>query len=232
MNEKKKIRILWKHKRTTKIFFAIGVILLAVVLILSDIGIIPGVGEYLSVWEILLSVVLIFCMGQGLIEGSPWQTMIPLTVLFCTFQDELAQLVGYREEKFVSTGVVILAALLVAIGWSGLRGQWKKKSSGRFGDAAVYVDAKDLGTYRVDNKLGSYDLFVENPEAYAGDGTIEVDNKLGSVTIHIPRDWSVLVEMDNKLGSVDLRGGNGNGPRLTVSGENKLGEVEIVRLKN
>lgn len=237
----------WKSSRVNKILLSLILILAAVFLVLTDVGLIPDVGTHLSVWEILVGALFGFFALRGLVLQRPLRTMTSLTILFFVFQDELAYLLGRQDGKLLSAWVVLLAAALITVGWGGLLGAKKRKwrakldeklnlhignTNGKghaLGSTSVYVDAKNLGVYWVENVLGEYDLFVENPEAYTGDGTIEIDNKLGEVTLHIPRDWNVRIEVDNKLGEVNVTKGNGNGPLLTITGSNSLGEITIAR---
>ena len=67
-------------------------------------------------------------------------------------------------------------------------------------------------------------------DKYEGGGVLEIDNNLGSMDIHVPADWHIIMQVDNSLGATSEPDDIGNGPTLTIRGDNNLGSVSVDRV--
>ena len=160
----------------------------------------------------------------------------------------LAALVEEGSARFAPTWVVILAAALLQIGFSVIlpkrkysgypesnvspSGTARSANDGFFendlGSSACYVDAGRLGYFRAKNDLGKLDVYIENAEAYQGNGTIEVTNDLGQTVIHVPTGWAVDNQITASLGAVSCSVPSTGAPMLKLVGTCDLGNVNII----
>lgn len=230
----------------SNVFWGIALIASAVVLLLNGLfGDIPIV-------SLLIGIFAVSWIISEIVKGNPQNIFIPAAILFCALQRHISGWLGYGGEKFISTWIVILAAILLQIGVRILmpRGRnWKRfihntgntdvsaasqTSSGEdffendMGASTYYVDAARLGTFRLSNDLGKLDVYIENPEMYAGGGTLVVSNDLGQMNIHIPTGWGVINKMQMDLGAVNCSVSQDGSPLLTVEGTCDLGNVNIM----
>lgn len=232
-----------------KIFWGIGLIASAIILLLNALlGDIP-------VLSVFFSIMAGAWLLSELADGHPNRIFLPLALIFVFLQNHIALRFGHH--RFISPWIVILSAILLQIGVTILMPRHKKwnigfnhkpgnvdisnasgtcgeTSSGEdffendLGASTCYVDASRLGTFRVTNDLGKLDVYIENPEQYAGNGTLIVSNDLGQMNIHIPRGWGVINNVSVDLGVVQCNVPQSGSQVLTVTGSCDLGNVNII----
>lgn len=236
-----------------KIFIALGLILIAVILILDAANVLSPltsvIGE-ISAFRIALGLFLLAFTAERIVKGKLHEIFLPLALIFMLFEKNVAMLLGMENPNIVHNGILVLAAILLSVGFNMLFGNVKKKRTRRkvsaqinssakyeysdnktkcsLGSSAVYIDCETLSPRFIENNLGACSVYFENPEKYASDGSIHVENNLGSMTIHVPAAWSVVNMIESSIGSV-------HAPKcektdafiLTVYGENNLGSVSI-----
>ena len=236
-----------------KIFIALGLILVAVLLILDAANVLSPltsvIGE-ISAFRIALGLFLLAFTAERIVKGKLHEIFLPLALIFMLFEKNVAMLLGMENPNIVHNGILVLAAILLSVGFSMLFGNVKKKrirrkvsaqinSSAKYeysdnktkcslGSSAVYIDCETLSPRFIENNLGACSVYFENTEKYAGDGSIHVENNLGSMTIHVPAAWSVVNMIESSLGNVHApKCEKTDAPVLTVYGENNLGSVSI-----
>ena len=258
-------------KRTfgrSNVFWGVALILTALLIVFDAVGKNLGFVE-LPLFRIILCVLIAAWGVSELIKGRFAHIFLPLGFIFAILQRNIAGWVGHvgpaldengREvidaatgvlktepKLFVSTWIVILAALLLQIGFSVILPKRKTVSNGHLnvegksrteegegyfendlGASACYIDAAKLGSHRVENNLGKLDVYIENAEAYASGGVIEVENDLGQTVIHIPEGWAVDNRIETSLGSVSCSVPAQGSPMITLTGSCDLGNVNIV----
>ena len=227
----------------SNVFWGIALICAALLLIIDSVGSNLGFFE-LPVFKIILCVLIGAWGVTEVMKGKPQNIFLPLAFIFAILQDDISVWVGHGGEKFVSTWIVIVAGLLLQIGFSALvpKGRIRAGASGAnggsvergdgyyendLGASTCYVDAAKLGYYKVENDLGKLDVYIENVEAYTGSGTLEVDNNLGQTVIHVPAGWAVENRVTSSLGSVTCSVPTTGSPMLTIIGSCDLGNVSI-----
>ena len=230
--------------KMVKIFWGVGFILFAVVLILDAVGvmapIMSTVGE-ISLLTALLALLFLSYAISRLFKGKIGEIFIPLAFVFVLFEKNIAFVCGLEGSNIINNGVVFGCAALLWIGFSILfSGKKHNKNHGHFSGkrtrggvnlaAAVnYIDASTFREEWVENNLGALSIYFENADKYEGGGILYVDNNLGATEINVPSSWRYSQSIDNSLGSVSapLEGGDPEGPLLIIKGDNNLGAISI-----
>ncbi|MBR7092154.1 MAG: hypothetical protein IKI50_03225 [Clostridia bacterium] len=220
-------------------FWGIVLILAAVVLILDGVGV--GFGLGITPWRILAGVLLAAWLVYEIVKLNFTDVFFPLAFLFIAFKEPIATAFG-REDGLISSWVVLLAALLLTIGFKEI---FKRKpvvsvngqeytvphdqSGGKIGRQTLYFDAADLSRAVVSKNLGYVEVFINNREAYTGGGTITVTENLGMLDIHIPADWDVVTQASENLGRVNIPPRNISGSRsVTLVITENLGQINVI----
>lgn len=245
-------------KRTlgrSNVFWGVALILSALLIILDAVGQNLGFIE-LPVFKIIICILIAAWGVSELVKGRFSHIFLPLGFIFAILQTNIYQwvhagdpgleaLVEAGKAYFVRTWIVILAALLLQIGFSVLLPKKKEYVPGRpgqasytdrddgyfendLGSSACYVDAARLGYYRAKNDLGKLDVYIENADAYRGGGTIEITNDLGQTVIHIPTGWAVDNQIVASLGTVSCSVPTSGSPSIKLVGTCDLGSVSII----
>ncbi len=219
----------------------IGIVLVlaAVLLVLEGLGM--GFGAYgISLWKVALGVLLVAWLLKELIRLRIENIFFPIAFIFILFEENIAGLLGREDGNIISNWYVILAAVLLTVGFNEIFHVVRKEkycgyveapSSGHvFGGSTTYIDAADLGKRTVNNEFGNTTVYIENKEAYLGNGVIRVDNAFGNMVLHVPSNWYVSVDIENGFGSVATpRNDNVSAPRLEIIGENGFGTIRIIK---
>ncbi|MBQ7499409.1 MAG: hypothetical protein IJT91_00780 [Clostridia bacterium] len=193
-----------KRTRFNPIFFGIALIVAAVLLILDGVGV--GLGAGVGPVRIILGVAFLGWMIDRLIYLDVPGIFFPLGFLFITFKEPLIRMTGANIR--ISNWTVLLAALLLTIGFYVLLPKRNKISSGnvnvgnRIGTSNIYIDAGELGESCVSNILGFANVFFTNKDAYTGGGTIIIRENAGNITLHVPSDWYVATQISDNVGNV------------------------------
>ena len=234
--------------KTWKIFWGLGFILAAVLIILDAIDVqIPFTqifGDVSLIAAILGLFLLIYTLAR-LIKGKLTDIFFPLAFIFMLFEKNIAHLAGREDENIINNWLVLLIALLLTIGVSILfpkrngclkvnhdfRGDTKihhSTSENALGSSTIYVDASTMTPSLVENNLGSCQIHFQNVDNYKGDGVLNIETNLGSMVIHVPSSWTVKSSVDCNLGAFNCpKNINTDGPLLFIKGEANLGAITV-----
>lgn len=230
--------------KTWKIFWGIGLILAAAVLLLDAFGVITpflDVVGGISAIQIVGALLLLSFIISRIIKLKFAEIFVPLALIFMIFEKNIAFYLGLESDNIINNGLLIGCAILLAIGVGILTPKRKrekvfsfKSSSGskhyerEGGSATTYFDCKDFVEENISNRLGETVVHFENEDEYTGGGVLNVDNKLGETVIYVSSRWNVRVNVVSHLGATEQVGhGDKDGPTLTINGNNALGEVLI-----
>lgn len=144
----------------------------------------------------------------------------------------------------ISTGTLILAAVLAAIGFGMIfrpRKIWKIKnkeglegfSSGKdgitFGSGSRYINSEDFVYDRVSCSFGSAAIYFDNARIVGESATFDVEVSFGTVTLYVPSSWQVELEVDNAFGTVSNPCNvNSKDKTLYVKGEVAFSSLKII----
>ena len=237
------------HK-TGKILFGILIIAVAVFLLLESFGVISASG-ILSIpfWKLGLSLLLVWQMINELRHMRVYGIFFPLAIIALILEKEISAWMGLADGYIGSTGLILLIALLLTVGFSiliprswlvrhlgrkgknkndYLRGEWNTHNT-HLGSKTVYIDAGKNFYENVGVNLGSAAVYFTNTEAYPGGGVVNLDVNLGSITLYLPTDWTVESKIDNNLGSVSIEESGAADPSkvLLLVGDNNLGTISV-----
>ena len=228
--------------KMTGIFFGIVLLAVAALIVIDALGTSLGFLDIggLPIIRIVIGVALLYFAVKAVIDRRVYGCVLPLAIIFLLFEKELASLAG--KEDLIPTWTVIVVALLLTIGLAFIfphRGKRKADgkhyyvSSGKdnmMSEHTEYIDCTDFVNASYTNKLGQLNLCFANTENYVGGGVLDIDNSLGETDIRVPAGWRLNIQIDSALGDVEIPVSVNEGPLLTITGSNRLGEVNIRRV--
>lgn len=213
------------HLTGAPIFWGLVLILAAAALILDGAGISFGAG--ITALHIVGGILLLAWLVTGIVKGRFWSVFFPLAFLFMLFEAPLAGLLGRDDPNIISNWLVLLAALLLTIGFRLL---FRRKKAGGMsvGSRTLYLDGGDLSDVVIAENLGQVNVYITNPKHYTGGGRITVSENLGQVVLHIPGDWFVQAESSENLGSVSVPSQTYTGGKtILLYARENLGQVVV-----
>lgn len=236
-------------KNMWKLFWGLGFILVAVLIVLDALGVfapfVSAFGE-ISIWAIVGGLLLLCFAISQLFSGNIGNFFVPLAVIFMIFEENIAHYFGIGDESgnIINNWLLLLVAVMLGIGFSilfsGIRRRKRRRKSGcewshgdqvkvrgSIGSSVRYIDCEGFKYEEIENDLGSCTVYFENVEKYEGGGVLSVENNLGNTVIYVPEEWHIVLRVENNLGGVVTPKDNGNGPVLTITGENNLGSVTV-----
>lgn len=222
-----------KRLRFSPIFWGLVLITAAVLLILDGVGV--GLGEGIGPVRIILGVGFFAWFLYELIRLRISAIFFPLAFLFITFKKPIAALIGKDGSKLISNWTVLLAALLLTIGFIVLLPKRKKqpenkvKVGNRFGTSTIYLDSTDLNGATVADIFGSAQVYFTNRESYAGGGVVNICDNMGNIVVHVPGDWQVITTASDNLGNVSVPEHEGvAGKSLELRITDNMGKITVV----
>ena len=216
-----------------KLFFGLGFILLALVVLLDAFHVLDpmksAVGD-ISIIKLLLAVMFLGYAVSQACKRKIEQIFIPLAVAFLLLEENFGALAKPPVDDLVSNWLIIGCAVLLHIGFSVLfsdggftvtvhgeqgeehteeeydtvAGKRTRHSSATLTSTVFYIDADTFGTEYVESNLSSTVIRFDNPEKYMGGGELHIENNLGSLVVEIPKEWRFEADIDKFLGSVKI----------------------------
>jgi len=98
-----------------------------------------------------------------------------------------------------------------------------------FGDSSKYIHSDSFQKGYCECNLGHLSVYFDNVELHPNGAEITMNCSLGSMELYLPRHWNVKINVDAILGGVDEmpRREIPHGPTVTISGQVRLGALEI-----
>lgn len=228
-----------------KIFWGLGFILAAVLIVLDAVGVIAplvGVMGEISVFA-LLGVLFFLAMIISLcVKGKLSQIFFPLAFIFMIIEKNIAKLCGFESDNIIHNGLVLLIALFLSVGFGMLFSSKRRKrkkhgytvtynindSKDNDDNDADYGDADDDDKKRqfaAGGSLGSHTVYVDC-KSFCPD---IVENNLGACVVHFENVEEYVgnktLRVDNNLGAMTI-----NVPsswHVVTSIDNNLGDVKV-----
>ncbi|MBQ3230065.1 MAG: hypothetical protein IJB49_03505 [Clostridia bacterium] len=224
---------------TKRIFFGIVLLAVAAALICYSIGLGPELSG-VPLYKIILGLVLLAWIFKKIFFSYAlrhrFQIAIPLALLFMLFEKEIAFWAGLPEENIVNNWLIAAAAIICHFAVCLIipkshRSIFSKRigSDHAFSSEMLYIDAVASPNASVTNHLGNREVFYQNVESIADDATLTLDisNSMGNVEVHVPVNWQVVNNMETSMANTEIRANRGFGPKLIITGRNRMGNVEI-----
>ena len=210
-----------KDYRIKAIVRGLAIIAFALCLLLSK----TAAYETFPMVKIGMCIILGLIIVEQLIERSWVGVCFPLGIVACLFQKEI----GLGD---VSYAVIILAFLLIGIGFSLIFGKnkavhmWKQGHEcftagggteytedvdcfdldNNLGTKTQYVNIKNLKHGSIDNAMGQLTVYMNGTTIAPEGANLDIDNGMGQLKIYMPKEFRVAFSYDNGLGKINVHG--------------------------
>lgn len=231
-------------KNKTNIFWGVVLVILAVLVVVSEMGFIEGVG----LWTIVFSIVFGAALIHGIVKFDFAQILFSIAFLCIVWDDML----GITK---ITPWPILLAALLGSIGCNLIFGNskgrsYKKKYEKTIGDfdtkieqesgeevdcsvtfssTVKYINSSDLKNVNVSASFGAVSLYFDNAAVPSGEVLVNINASFAGVELFIPRDWCVTNQVNCMFGGIDEenRGSGVNAVKVVLVGAVNFAGVEI-----
>lgn len=210
--------------KKNSIFWGVVFVLLAALVIVSELGLIKGIGF----WTIVFSVIFGAMLIKGLVKFDMTQILFSVAFL-CIVWDEVLGI------EAITPWPVLLAALFGSIGFSMIFGKSKKKyyenkyeghngnkhihgaenstvehdygdevnCQVKFGSIVKYVNSENLQKVNASVSFGSATIYLDNAKVQGNEILVNIDVSFGGVELYVPRDWYITNNMQTSFAGVD-----------------------------
>lgn len=234
-------------KNKSSVIWGILLILLAAYVVVNKLGILSNV----PVVSILLAIVFVYFIIKGLIKRNFFEVFIPIALIGCLFDDEIAKFTDYEFTK-LTPWTLLFVAVLLAIGFSMIfkekkhfgihhdefHGNYSEETStdsivkieSNFGSSTRYVNSPSFEQANIENNFGKNVVYFNNAIMKNGNAVIKAKNNFGQTCIYVPRTWRVDVIRSCAFGDVKIFGSGNNdmdAPFVKIFTEVAFGEVDI-----
>lgn len=212
--------------RRKSILFGIVLILLAVYLVVSQLGYAPAI----PFLKVAFSAVLVYIMIMGFIRLHFTEGFLSLAILGC-IHDELLKI------EAITPWTLLLAGLLLGIAFDtifkgarrkyghkknhGISFEWDPGEGARvediedgeairventFGSKSKYVNSEAFKSAQIENSFGECNVYFNNAVLAGDHARIVAENNFGETNLYLPRTWRVSVREETAFGAVNVRG--------------------------
>lgn len=230
-----------------KIFWGIFFIMMAMIVVVSKLGILPDVGLF----SLLATVFLVWMTVDGVRHGNFYEIIFAVAFL-CIIYDKPLGI------EALTPWTVLAAALLLSIGLSLLFGGRRKKKreiafqwdsdgtrgigssseqcrgqqvycKNNFGAAIRYIHSDNFREAYLENNFGSMTVYFDNAIIQGGTAVVRVENNFGETILYLPKEWRVHNELEHIFGNVSEHGQcvGTSSAQLHLKGETNFGSIEI-----
>lgn len=233
--------------RTGNVFWGLLLVLVAVFLIVNQLGFLEDV----NVFSIIFAIFWVSVLIEGLTKRSFGKILFSLAFLFMIFDEQLGI-------KGVSNWSVLAAALLGTIGFNMIFKRKKNCHFGRInmhsenydtqkrgqnslegkhvffrtvmGSAVKYVNSDNFESAFLESRFSEMKVFFEQALVQNGTANIELEVSFSDVELYFPKSWSVVNETNTVFGGLDENGRSDSigTPVVTLTGNIKFSGVTII----
>ena len=233
--------------RTGNVFWGLLLVLVAVFLIVNQLGFL----EDINVFSIIFAIFWVSVLIEGLTKRSFGKILFSLAFLFMIFDEQLGI-------KGVSNWSVLAAALLGTIGFNMIFKRKKNCHFGRInmhsenhdtqnrgqnslegnhvffrtvmGSAVKYVNSNNFESAFLESRFSEMKVFFEQALVQNGTANIELEVSFSDVELYFPKSWSVVNETNTVFGGLDENGRSDSTgtPVVTLTGNIKFSGVTII----
>lgn len=245
-------------KNAKNIFWGLALILIAVLIVLTQIEVINIFAGF-SFWNILLLALLAIILVDGIIKLDFFMIFVPLA-----FAYNIVQGVGLLPDTLpvINIWSLLLIALLLSIGCSMIFGGMRKKGfrisvnnrSGKngkstsysqsgedgivnidsnFGNVTRYLDVPDFRELNADNNFGQLNVYLSNVTLASAQCKINLDNNFGSINLYVPKEWQIELNPDSSFGHVEFHkttDAPAGAPIAYINADSSFGSIEIYQM--
>lgn len=224
------------------IFWGLILILIAAYVVVSGLGLLPGI----SFLSILFTIIFAALVIDGISNRNIYEILLPLAGILCIYDEQL----GITE---ITPWPILIAALLCSIGLHLIfKDTFKKRKNkavymncghvensedgayvqvrNTFNELSKYVNSNYFSRADISNSFGQCNVYFNNAGMSNGKAQASIANSFGEINVYFPRTWRVEVKQKTAFGSVKLHG-NGNNdmdaPFIMVDADCSFGEINI-----
>ena len=238
-------------KKDNKITTGLVLILIAAVLMGSELGLIPK----LPWFKLIVACGFGIWSVKSLLKLDFFGTLFPASLIVWLFEKELM-----IEE--ITPFPLVVAAILVGCGLNMIFGRKQKVVSVRYKDedgnwkdgnikdakvekwqdgrevvlenlfnaTSKYVNSASFSSAKLENNFGSANVYFDNATVYNGEATIKLENNFGKMNIYLPGTWRASIHQEAAFGHVNVHGEPNrdmDAPYVIIKAESNFGEIDI-----
>lgn len=231
--------------KSKNIFWGLFFLLSAGFIIASQIVSFASIG----IWSILATVFLAAIVISSLVKLEFFGVFVPFAFLYMIYDEPL-------KLKMISPWLLFASAVLFSIGFSLIFRKRHKKitfshcstdsyshtgeslddnnpyAKVSLGSSSKYLHSNCLQGGQFAANLGELEVYFDQVQLSPDGAEVFLDCSLASIKLYIPRDWNVVNKINTTLGEVNNSNRHTkpseNAPRLTLTGNCKLGSIEII----
>lgn len=219
------------NQRVSSILWGILLILGAVALVMSQLGMLGGL--QISVWKMMATIILLAIAVKNLFHRSFAGILFPIAII-CILFDEMLGITA------LTPWTVLLVALLLSIALSMIFKDWCQKrwwnkhqnndkdwsewkhhgnvdkmnivdeqdgevvySKTNFGGTVKYVNSDNFIKAYISNSFGETKLYFDKAVIRGEKAEIQVDCSFGEIQLFIPREWEIINKVNTSFAGVD-----------------------------
>ncbi|MDD4111804.1 MAG: LiaF-related protein [Herbinix sp.] len=234
------------NMKKRNLFWGLLLIATAVLIILNQFGFFTG----LSIFEIVLTVIMVGIIIVSIRSINFWGILFPLAIILITFDKEL-------DITEFTPWPVLLTAFLISLGLSMIFNRYGSfvfhingKNSFRsnvvneqdgnevncstsFGECIKYVNTEDFVRANIKCSFGDVKVYFDNAKIPSGKADIYIDVSFGDVDLYVPRTWNVVNEAHAFFGDMDISrniniNSDPDAPVVTIHGNINFGDTSII----
>lgn len=229
------------------IFWGIFFIAIAVIVVISKLGVMPDVG----VFSILATVFWLWVLVQGIRYINFYEILFSIAFL-CIIYDKPLGI------EALTPWTVLAAAALAGIGLSMLfRGKKRRhcivnvdysghhntksissseqcndehiRCENNMGATIHYINSDNFLDAHLENNFGSMIIYFDNAIIQAESASIEIENNFGQTELYIPKEWQVRTDVDTSFGNISEDGTHTESSNtvLYIHGETNFGNIKL-----
>lgn len=205
------------------VFWGIVMLLLAVLVIVNELGMAQGIG----MWTVIFTVVFGASLFQGIVRFETTQILFSVAFL-CIVWDDVLHL------QAITPWPVLLAATFGSIGCSMIFGGSKKRHyankfygkhdmgketieqdygeevncSVSFGSIAKYIQSENLKSVNISASFGGAAIYFDHATVPSGEVVVDIDTSFSGIELFLPKDWFVTNNVQSTFGGVDIENKN------------------------
>ncbi len=202
-------------KNSKNIFWGVALILIAALIVLSNVTSLPVFNTF-SLWDIILLVVLSAFFVKGLIDKSFFASFASIGLIYYIVVNNLDKDESFTLPEFLpvlNLWTVILIIVLLSIGFSMI---FKKKHhvkvtiNEKNGNSVVvdkdgeFKQSINDGVVNIDNNMGSTTKYVDCPDFRE----LNADNNFGAINVYLSNvtlaSAQCNINLDNNFGNINL----------------------------
>lgn len=215
-------------------------VLVAFLILLNALGLLVNI----TLWQIILSIVLIFIFVKSLLRLQYFGIFISAALMLLLYHDDI-------NVPIVSPFLLILGSIVIALGFNILTkaddeidimqkntqdvidNDGTVKFSSSFSISTKYLHAQNVELIDLNNSFGQMNIYL-NDVTFNQELKVNVNNSFGETVLFIPEEYYVIPLVNSTLATINSVNNiisKDEGLNVIITGDNMLGSITIIRLR-